>query len=470
MKKLSDLYNIDNDKLIKTIKINSKEVEPGDIFVCTMGVTADRHDFIDEAIANGASAIVVSRDVGKKSVPVIKVDNTNLELRKICAKFYDYPCEFLYMIGVTGTNGKTTVAEIIYQLLGENAAYLGTNGKKYKDKHVSIRNTCPDVDRLYMYFKEFLDNGCNTVCMEASSEAFYRHRLDDIKYDIGIVTNIKEDHLNIHKTIENYVDCKCQLVRQVKDDGYSILNSSDKYYDKFKKEAKGNIVSYGYKDSDTLKIVDYTLKRDKTIINFKYNDKTYKVISPLLGSFNVDNLAASILALLCKGIDFDAIIKRVLQIKQIEGRMEIMPFTDKYTVILDYAHTTDAFLNILTFLNKVKDARIITVTGSAGGRERTKRKFMGKVVLEKSDYVIFTMDDPRYEDPNKIIDDLVSGSDKTNYERIVDRKKAIYKALDMAEDNDIVLIAGKGRDDYMAVDDKYLPYCDYDIIKSYYEQ
>ena len=470
MKKLSDLYNIDNDKLIKTIKINSKEVEPGDIFVCTMGVTADRHDFIDEAIANGASAIVVSRDVGKKSVPVIKVDNTNLELRKICAKFYDYPCEFLYMIGVTGTNGKTTVAEIIYQLLGENAAYLGTNGKKYKDKHVSIRNTCPDVDRLYMYFREFLDNGCNTVCMEASSEAFYRHRLDDIKYDIGIVTNIKEDHLNIHKTIENYVDCKCQLVRQVKDDGYSILNSSDKYYDKFKKEAKGNIVSYGYKDSDTLKIVDYTLKRDKTIINFKYNDKTYKVISPLLGSFNVDNLAASILALLCKGIDFDAIIKRVLQIKQIEGRMEIMPFTDKYTVILDYAHTTDAFLNILTFLNKVKDARIITVTGSAGGRERTKRKFMGKVVLEKSDYVIFTMDDPRYEDPNKIIDDLVSGSDKTNYERIVDRKKAIYKALDMAEDNDIVLIAGKGRDDYMAVDDKYLPYCDYDIIKSYYEQ
>ena len=470
MKKLSDLYNIDNDKLIKTIKINSKEVEPGDIFVCTMGVTADRHDFIDEAIANGASAIVVSRDVGKKSVPVIKVDNTNLELRKICAKFYDYPCEFLYMIGVTGTNGKTTVAEIIFQLLGESCAYIGTNGKKYKGKKESIRNTCPDVDRLYMYFKEFLDNGCNTVCMEASSEAFYRHRLDDIKYDIGIVTNIKEDHLNIHKTIENYVDCKCQLVRQVKDDGYSILNSSDKYYDKFKKEAKGNIVSYGYKDSDTLKIVDYTLKRDKTIINFKYNDKTYKVISPLLGSFNVDNLAASILALLCKGIDFDAIIKRVLQIKQIEGRMEIMPFTDKYTVILDYAHTTDAFLNILTFLNKVKDARIITVTGSAGGRETTKRKFMGKVVLEKSDYVIFTMDDPRYEDPNKIIDDLVSGSDKTNYERIVDRKKAIYKALDIAKDKDIVLIAGKGRDDYMAIDDKYLPYCDYDVIKSYYEQ
>ena len=470
MKKLSELYNIDDDRLIKSIKINSKEIEPGDIFVCTMGVTADRHDFIDEAIKNGASAIVVSRDVGKKSVPVIKVDNTNLELRKLSAKFYDYPSEKAYIIGVTGTNGKTTVAEIIFQLLGESCAYIGTNGKKYKGKKESIRNTCPDVDRLYMYFKEFIDNGCDTICMEASSEAFYRHRLDDIRYDIGIVTNITEDHLNIHKTLENYVDCKCQLVRQVKDDGYSILNSSDKYFDKFKREAHGNIVSYGYKDSDTLKIEDYTLKRDKTIITFKYNNKTYEITSPLLGSFNVDNLASAILALLCKGISFDDIIKRVSNIKQIEGRMEIMPFVSKYTVILDYAHTTDALDNILTFLEMVKEARIITVTGSAGGRESAKRPGMGKVVLEKSDYVIFTMDDPRYEDPNKIIDDLVSGSDKTNYIRIVDRKKAIYKALDMAEDNDIVLIAGKGRDDYMAVDDKYLPYCDYDVIKSYYEQ
>ena len=470
MKRLSELYNINDDRLIKSIKINSKEVEDGDLFVCTMGVAADRHDFIDEAISNGASAIVVSRDVGEKSVPVIRVDDTNLELRKISAKFYDYPCDNAYMIGVTGTNGKTTVAEIVYRLLGDTCAYIGTNGRKFKNKHFSMRNTTPDVDRLYMYFKEFIDAGCNTICMEASSEAFYRHRLDDIKYDVGIITNITEDHLNIHKTMDNYVDCKCQLVKHVKDDGYSILNSSDKYFDKFKKEANGNIVSYGYKDSDTLKIEDYTLKRDKTIINFRYNNKSYEVISPLLGSFNVDNLAASILCLLCKGIGFEKIVERIKKLNQIEGRMETMPFVSKYTVILDYAHTTDALDNILTFLDMVKETRIITVTGSAGGREKSKRPGMGKVVLEKSDYVIFTMDDPRFEDPNKIIDDLVSGSDKTNYERIVDRKKAIYKALDIAEAKDIVLIAGKGRDDYMAIDDKYLPYCDYDVIKSYYEQ
>src|SRR5699024_8051393 len=163
--------------------------------------------------------------------------------------------------------------------------------------------------------------------------------------------------------IENYVDCKCQLVKHVKDDGYSILNSSDKYFDKFKKEANGSIVSYGYKDSDTLKIEDYTLKRDKTIINFRYNNKSYEVISPLLGVFNVDNLAVSILFLLCKGIGFEKIVERIKKLNQIEGRMETMPFVSKYTVILDYAHTTDALDNILTFLDMVKETRIITVTG-----------------------------------------------------------------------------------------------------------
>ena len=469
MKKLSELYNINDDRLIKGIKINSKEIEKGDIFVCTMAVTADRHDFIDEAISKGASAIVVSKDIENKSVPIIKVKDTNVELRKLCAKFYDFSNDNIFMIGVTGTNGKTTVAELIYQLLGEGSAYIGTNGRKYLDKKFPMINTCPDVDRLYKYIKEFRDHNCNTICMEASSEAFYRHRLDDIKYDIAIVTNVTEDHLNIHKTIENYVDCKCQLVKQMKKSGYVILNSSDKYFERFKKEATGKVLSYGFKSSDTLYIKDYQLKEDKTIIFIVYEGKEYKVISPLLASFNVSNLMAAMLACLCKGIKIDDLVERVENIKQIEGRMEILSFTDKYSIILDYAHTPDALNNILTFLNKVKKGRIITVTGSAGGREKEKRPKMGKIVLEKSDYVIFTMDDPRYEDVNEIIDDLISESNLTNYERIIDRKKAIYKALDMAKYNDIVLIAGKGRDDYMALKDKYVDYCDYDVIKSYFD-
>ena len=468
MKKLSELYSGESDVKIKGIKINSKEVKPGDLFVCTMGVTADRHDFLDEAIKNGAVAAIVSKEVGEKPIPLIHVKDTNQELRNVCAKFYDYPYQKAEMIGVTGTNGKTTVAEILYQLIGDDCAYLGTNGKKYKGKKESIRNTTPDVDRLYLYFDEFIKVGCKTICMEASSEAFFRHRLDQISFDIAILTNITQDHLNIHKTLENYIDCKCQLFRQVKEDGYSILNSGDKYFEKVKSCAKGHIVTYGFLEEDTFFLKGYQELVDGTKITFVYQNQEYQVKSPLVGSFNVLNLAAALLACFCRNMDIKQVLKKVEKLHQIEGRMEILPFTKEYTVILDYAHTTDALEKILNYLNKVKKARIITVTGSAGGREREKRPSMGKVVLEKSDYVIFTMDDPREEDVNQIIDDLVSGSPKKNYERIIDRKEAIDRALSMAQKDDIVLIAGKGRDDYMALGKEYVPYCDYDVIKSYY--
>lgn len=468
MKKLSELYSGESDVKIKGIKINSKEVKPGDLFVCTMGVTADRHDFLDEAIKNGAVAAIVSKEVGEKPIPLIHVKDTNQELRNVCAKFYDYPYQKAEMIGVTGTNGKTTVAEILYQLIGDDCAYLGTNGKKYKGKKESIRNTTPDVDRLYLYFDEFIKAGCKTICMEASSEAFFRHRLDQISFDIAILTNITQDHLNIHKTLENYIDCKCQLFRQVKEDGYSILNSGDKYFEKVKSCAKGHIVTYGFLEEDTFFLKGYQELVDGTKITFVYQNQEYQVKSPLVGSFNVLNLAAALLACFCRNMDIEQVLKKVEKLHQIEGRMEILPFTKEYTVILDYAHTTDALEKNLNYLNKVKKARIITVTGSAGGREREKRPSMGKVVLEKSDYVIFTMDDPREEDVNQIIDDLVSGSPKKNYERIIDRKEAIDRALSMAQKDDIVLIAGKGRDDYMALGKEYVPYCDYDVIKSYY--
>ena len=469
MKKLNEFYNCPYDVEITGVKINSKQVKPGDIFVCTMGVTADRHDFIDEAIENGAAAIVVSRDVGEKRVPVIKVENTNKELFYISGKLYDFPQKTLEMIGITGTNGKTSVAEIMYQLIGENCAYLGTNGKKYKGHSEMIRNTTPDVDRLYMYFKEYLDHGCKSLVMESSSEAMYWHRLDDIKYDICILTNITEDHLNIHKTLDNYIECKSRLFSLVKEDGYSILNSSSSYLDTVVKYAKGNIVTYGYKENDDLYIKGY--KEGKTLdITFIYKNKEYLVKSPLLGSFNVLNVAAAILACICRGMSIEEIISKVESLKQIEGRFEVLDFKQEYTLILDYAHTTDAFENILNFLNRMKKNRLITLTGSAGGREKQKRPIMGKTVLEHSDLVVFTMDDPRYENVSDIIDDLIADSEKTNYVRIEDRSEAIKYALSIAEKDDIVLIAGKGRDNYMAVEDKYLPYNDYDEIVKYFQE
>ena len=467
MKLLSELYEGYPDVEIKGIKINSKQIEKGDIFVCTMGVTADRHDFIDEAISNGASAIVVSKDI-TTSVPTIKVENTNIELRKLASKFYDYPEKKLKLIATTGTNGKTTVSQIIQDLMGNNiCGYMGTNGIICKEFNEKIINTTADADRLYMYFRRFLDAGCKYLSMETSSEAYFRHRLDDIYFDIGIVTNITEDHLNIHKTIENYVACKKEMLNHIKEDGIVILNKDDKYYEDFKNASKSKIITYGENNADfTIKNIEVTSNNTKfTLI---YKEKEYKIESPLFGDFNAYNLTASIAAVVSLGNNIEDVIKKVSNIKPLPGRVEFLNYGQKYDIVLDYAHTTDSFLKLYPVLNKIKRGKLITVTGSAGGREKEKRGPMGKVVLDNSDYVIFTMDDPRDEDVNHIIDDLVSLSDKTNYERIINRKEAVFKAFDMAEDNDLVLVAGKGTDNYMAINDEYEPYSDLDVIEEYF--
>lgn len=466
MKKLSELYKGYPDILINDIKINSKEVTKNDLFVCIKGVTKDRNDYIDEAINNGAVAIVTNKKI-KVNVPVINVDNPNKELANLCSKFYNHPENKLELIGITGTNGKTTVAEIIKDMIGDNCGYLGTNGIICTAFNEKTRNTTPAADKLFKYLNRFVDSKCKYVSMEASSEAFLYNRLDNIKFKVGIITNITKDHLNVHKTIDNYVSCKQKIIEHIKDDGVLILNSDDKYYEKIRDKANCKILTYGKKKSD-LEIIEIDEFIDKTKIIVKYYDKEYSITSPLLGEYNVYNLCAAILALIYLGNKIEMIISKISNIKTPKGRMEFLNYGQDFSIILDYAHTPDAFKKVYSFLNKVKKARIITVTGSAGGREHEKRSEMGKIVLDNSDYCIFTMDDPRNEDVNTIIDELISGSHKTNYERIIDRKDAIEKALDMANANDIILIAGKGDDNYMAIGDKYLNYSDREVINNYF--
>ena len=467
MIKLSKLYEGYQDVLINGIKINSKDVKKNDIFVCTKGVSSDKNDYIEEAVRKGAAAVITNKKVDIE-IPVIVVENVDKELIKLAKKMYHYDENNLELIAVTGTNGKTTIASIISDMIGNDiCGYMGTNGIKCSKFLKSIKNTTPGAERLFKYFEMFHKNGCKYLSMEASSEAFYRKRLEDIKFKIGIFSNISEDHLNVHKTIDNYISCKKELFKRVSNNGFSILNIDDKYYNDFLEVSKGTILTYG-KNESNLQIIDYKCYIDHTFVTLKYMNNIYSFSSPLLGEFNVYNLCAAMLSLLALNYDILDVIKRVFNIKIPKGRVEFLNFGQKYNIILDYAHTTDALLKVYTFLNSVKKGNIITVIGSAGGREKEKRKYMGKVVLDNSDYVIFTMDDPRYESVDSIIDDLISISDKKNYIRIIDREKAIYKALNVAKANDIVLIAGKGIDNYMAVKDDYLPYCDLNVIKDYF--
>lgn len=450
MKKLSELYPLYPDIEIKDIKINSKEVEKGDIFVCTKGVTTDRHDFIDDAVNNGAVAVVVSKEV-KTSVPVIKVENTNLELPKLCAKFYDHPEKKLQMIGVTGTDGKTSVATIIQTLLGNDiCGYIGTNGRCCSKFDKDTNNTTPDSDKLYGYLDEFVQSGCKYVSMETSSEAFFRGRLIGINYQIGAITNITREHLNIHGSFENYIDCKCQLFRQIDKDGYAILNKDDEFYYKVRESCACHVYTYGLDEDNTMQIKHFTIRPDRTLITYRYQGKDYHVESPLLGDFNVYNLACALLVCLATGREMEDLLKRVPQLF-VSGRLDMLPnIGQNFSVMIDYAHTPNGISKLLNFVHTLDINRSIVVIGSAGERDYLKRPLMGKTVVENASYAIFTYEDPRSEEPIDIINMMISDIKDThnNFEIVVDRSMAIKKAIDMAKEKDIVLILGKGNETY----------------------
>lgn len=469
MKKLSELYNIDSDVLIKGIKINSKEVEDGDLFICTMGVTADRHDFIDDAIKRGAKAIVVSRDGIKKDVPIIKVADTNKELPLLCSRFYDHPENKLKIIGVTGTDGKTTTSTIIQALLGDDiCGYIGTNGRRCSKFDLSTNNTTPDSDKLYEYFNEFVEAGCKYVVMEVSSEAYFRERLLDIHFVSSAITNVTSEHLNIHKTFENYLNCKCQLFRQTKEDGFCVLNKDDEHYNE-EIESCGDKAIYTYgKDKDNdLQIVSYEVHPEYTDIIYNYEGSEIKIHSPLLGDFNVYNLAAALITVLKHNVSMDNIKKRLPFVK-VSGRLEMIDTNSNYYVMVDYAHTPNGIEQLLKFIHTLDINRSIVVQGVAGERDYLKRPVMGKVLANNASYVIFTYEDPRSEDPKDIIDMMIRDikDDHDNYEIVIDRHDAIKRGVFLAKEKDIVLILGKGNETYEKLKDRVIYFNDIEEAKA----
>lgn len=465
MKKLNELYNTKEDVLINDIKINSKEVVHGDLFVCTKGVTADRHDFVEDAIKNGAAAIVASKKIDV-TVPVIYVEDTNKELPLLCARFYDHPDKKLKLFGVTGTDGKTSTTTIVQALIGkETCGYMGTNGRSCAKFDKDTNNTTPDSDKIYEYFNDFLEAGCSCVAMEASSESFFRKRIENITFDIGAITNITREHLNIHGTFENYIECKCQLFKQIKKDGYSILNKDDEFYETVRKACVSkNVWTYGKDEDNTLVIKSYEITPNKTDIVYKVFDKEYKIESPLLGEFNVYNLACAILIALASGKTMEEIIPNIKN-ASVKGRIDVLPNVGQnFTVMVDYAHTPNGIKNILKFVHTLNINRSIIVIGSAGERDFLKRPLMGKTVVENASFAIFTYEDPRSEDPENIIKMMTSEiEDKSKYEVVVDRKEAIERAINLACENDIVLILGKGNETYEKLKTKTIYFNDEEV-------
>lgn len=449
--KLSNLIdNIkENDIDITGISTNSKDIKPGNLFVCIKGANVDRHDYIEEAINSGASALIVTKDISS-SVPTIKVDNADKELRVILKRYYGSFNSKIKLIGITGTDGKTTTAKIIQQLLGnDKCGYIGTLGVdclEYEDK---TNNTTPAIEKLYEYIDLFIKKGMKYAVIEASSEGYFYNRLDGICFDIGCLTNITSEHLNTHKTLENYIECKKQLFINSK---LQIINSNDLHFDEIK-SVSNNFLTYGTNSNDSLQILDYKLYPNRTELNIKLNSKEYSINSSLLGKFNVDNLSLSLLVMKELGYSIENLLEKI-NLLIIPGRMQVINKGQDFYCILDYAHTENAVKNVLEFANTLNVNRILTVIGQAGGRDQFKRKQVGKTTLELSDYAYLTQDDPRYEKVEDIINMMLEDTNNTNYEIIVDRKDAIRKAINDAKENDLLLFLGKGVDKYMAIEDR----------------
>ncbi len=447
------------------IKTNSKYVKKNDIFVCIHDEMENRHKYIKDI--KKASAIVIDQDIKKRSkIPLIKVNNTNDTLFDIYNNYYDKPLKNLDIIGITGTDGKTTTALIIKNLLNNffDTSYLGTNGFIYKDKSFKTRNTTPAIDIILKYANILKKENINTLVMEASSEGLLHNRCQNLKFKRAIITNVTGDHLNIHKSFDNYLNSKLKLLDYLEEDGIAIVNIDDISYKSIKKKHV-NMISYGKDKNADYRIMNISEKCNKTIFNLKRKGEKFKIESPLLGQFNVYNLVCAIACLESLDISIYDIIKYVKDLKPVSGRMNIFYTKKGAQIILDYAHTLNSTSEILRFANKVRKGNIITVVGSAGGREREKRKDIGKVVTELSSKVIFTMDDPRYEKVKDIIKDLTENVDTDNYIEIINRKKAIKYAIKTAKKDDIILILGKGTDNYMAIKNKYKKYNDLDVIK-----
>lgn len=429
------------------IKTNSKEIKKGDIFIALNGITKDGHDYIESAIENGAEYIICEK--GNYNKPFLKVDSTKKFLNDFLVNNFLPLIDDMKLIGITGTNGKTTSCFILYQLLNKlniKAAYIGTLGFYIDSKIKDLDNTTPDIITMYNLLLECRKQNVKYVVMEVSSHSLKLDRLHGIKFDYTVFTNLTQDHLDFHKNMTDYLHSKLKLFDKLKENGISITNIDDEFSKYFKSD---NNITYGFNNSD-FKILGYNLYLDKVKYNFKYKNNTYRAKLNMPGKYNIYNSIISLIILNSIGIPIKKSIKLLNNIILPSGRMEIIKIKNSYAII-DYAHTPDAVLNVLKNVNEFKKGKVYTIIGCGGNRDKTKRKDMGQISTDYSDYVIFTNDNPRNEKPKDIIDDITSELSANNYEIIEDRKNAIKRGISMLKKEDILLILGKGHENYQII-------------------
>lgn len=461
--KLRELIDCDIDVEIEKITDDSRTKGNNILFVCVKGLTVDGHTFAKKAVENGAVALVCERPVEDVEVPQVIVKDSQRAMNEILNRFYKDPQGNLKIIGVTGTDGKTTTSEMMFQILnslGKKTGYIGTNG--IRSEHYSQENdyTTPLQEDLFRAFNGFMEDDCEFVSMEATGERLGTGKMDGVLFDASIFTNLTRDALDLFKTMENYGAAKAKLMEYTKPEGICVINKDDKYADLFIKKANAKVVTYGIEDkSADVYATDVKVEYRKLSFTMNGSLGTHRIACELSGIFNVYNIMAVITVLNHFGFAVETLVEEVSGLKPIEARQAVVELGQPFRVIVDYAHTANAVKNLVEYIKStLTDGYLRVVVGAGGSRDVHRRTDMAEYCTKTADYNYFTIEDARFEDPQMLVETMVSTvPEATNYELIVDRDEAIKKAIHDAKPGDCVLILGKGAERYMMTMGKPVP-------------
>lgn len=444
------------------LKTDSRKVKQGDTFIAIRNVIRDGHDYIEQAISNGATKIICEE--GSFSVETEIVENTRTYLEEYLYKNYYPKIKDMKLIGVTGTNGKTTICFLVYQMLkklGRNPAYIGTIGFYYQDVKKELNNTTPDTDLLYEMMLEAKETGCDTVVMEVSSHSLDKNRIYGLEFDCVAFTNLTQDHLDYHKTMENYCNAKKKLFHLTRNEKVAVINGDTEYAKEFINPKNNNII-ISTTNGDCI-IKEMVFSHMDTKIKFSYEGQKYETSIKMVGRYNVYNFLTATMLVQKLGFSIEEILNLTSELSAPNGRMEKIDYKTN-SIFIDYAHTPDAVINVLKSAEEYKKGRVITIIGCGGDRDRTKRPIMGRAAEEHSDYVIFTNDNPRTEEEHQIMQDILDGLSKENHEVIYNREEAIKKGIELLEENDILMILGKGHEDYQIIGTEKHHFSDKEVV------
>lgn len=462
------------DKLsISKIEMDNRKIETGDLFVCIKGFTVDGHQFAKEAVKAGATAVIAEKNL-HLSVPTIVVSDTTRTLAMIANKFYAYPSEELHLIGITGTNGKTTITyllETIFKQAKQKTGLIGTIAMKIGNEDIPVTNTTPDALLLQQSLKKMVNEQVDTAMMEVSSHALDLGRVFGCDYDIAVYTNLSQDHLDYHQNMEEYFHAKSLLFSQLGNnyqDGkekFAVINIDDDYGKRLNKSTAQHVITYGCHHVADVSATNIQLHLDRTMFQLQTPIGEVKINSPLIGMFNVYNSLAASSAAVAAKIPLKIIKAALESIKGVDGRFEQVSIGQNFAVIVDYAHTPDSLENVLETIDEFKKKKVYVVVGCGGDRDKTKRPLMAQIALDYADEVILTSDNPRTEAPNDILDDMITNINGDHFEIIPGRKQAISRAVELATDGDIILIAGKGHETYQEINHVKYDFDDREVAK-----